>query len=95
MRQSELYSLVRKLLSARAATERCETCGNRIRFLKGAFYLQKSIMKWEMVLPFCPICDGPIEGSLDYDTVEQNKSRREEGISDPQPRRLASQESEK
>jgi hypothetical protein len=78
MRQSEIYSTVNRLLSARTASEKCETCGTRVRFLKGAFYLQKSILKWGMLLPFCPSCEGSMEGSLDYDSVFQDKAKSED-----------------
>jgi hypothetical protein len=77
MRQNEIYSIVSRLLSARTAGKKCEICGTRVRFLKGAFYLQKSILKWEMLLPFCPSCEGSMEGSLDYDSVFQDNEEIE------------------
>jgi hypothetical protein len=70
-----MYQFVGNLLSARTADEKCEACGTRIRFLKGEFWLQKTVLKWGMTLPFCPMCDGPVEGSLDYSAIFQPKAK--------------------
>ena len=85
LRQSEMYELVGKLLSARPITEKCGRCGTRVRLLRGEFWLRTTVFKWEMLLPFCPMCDGSMEGSLDYSIVRQDKNHEGESDSTPRP----------
>jgi hypothetical protein len=35
----------------------CTNCGSSMRFLDAQFQLFGTEMKWDVSLPFCPICD--------------------------------------
>jgi hypothetical protein len=32
-----------------------------MRFLNGQFWLYRTVLKWDVALPFCPICEVALE----------------------------------
>jgi ribosomal protein S27AE len=61
VRQSELFRLVEEFLNDRRSNQKCDRCGSPMQHLDGQFLLYRTVLKWDMGLPFCPRCDEGIE----------------------------------
>jgi hypothetical protein len=61
VRQSELFLLIREFLKSRYPTQKCDRCGSNMQFLNGEFWLHRTVLRWNMALPFCPACDVALE----------------------------------
>jgi hypothetical protein len=57
VRQSEIFQLVEEFLKNRFSNQKCDRCSTPMQYLNGQFWLYKTVLKWDMSLPFCPSCD--------------------------------------
>lgn len=61
VRQSELFQVIEKFLASRNSKQQCDHCASPMQFLSGQFWLNKTVLRWDMALPFCPKCDMEME----------------------------------